>query len=162
MSTSPRIRISARLWAALPVMLGLGAFLTGDVAAAPSDVCGLLSTATVSSLTGRTYTGSKPQTIANGVESCVYSASEGYPLNVTVYSAPNRSTLESLVMDIGGAKSATPVAGVGDQALASPVGVVAKFRDHLLEVASPATTGSSKAVIPGYVAVAKAVIAAIH
>jgi len=129
---------------------------------AAADVCSLLSAAQVSSLTGRTYTAGRHQTIAKGVESCVYAAAEGYALSVTIYSSPNRSTLDSLMVDIGGAKSATAVKDVGDQAFASPVGLVAKFHDDLLEVASPATTGSSKAVIAGYVAVAKAVIAAMH
>jgi hypothetical protein len=127
-----------------------------------TDPCSLLSVAKVSSLTGRTYTGATHETIAKGVESCHYAAAEGYALSVTIYSAPNKSTLDSLVFDIGGAKSATPTKDVGDQAFASAVGVVARFRDHLLEVASPATTGSSKAAIPGYVAIAKAVIAAMH
>jgi hypothetical protein len=133
-----------------------------DVAPAALDVCSLLSPAKVSALTGRTYTSGKPNTIVAGVDSCVYSATEGYALSVTIYGAPNRATLDTLVRDIGGAKSATSVTGVGDQAFASPVGLVAKFGSHLLEVGSPATTGSSTAVIPGYVAVAKAVIAAMH
>jgi hypothetical protein len=126
------------------------------------DVCGLLSPAKVSALTGRTFTSSKANTIAAGVDSCVYAPTEGYGLSVTIYSAPNRSTLDALVFDIGGAKAAKSVTGVGDQAFASPVGLVAKFGVHLLEVGSPAAASSSSAVIPGYVAVAKAVIAAMH
>ena len=126
------------------------------------NVCSLLSVAKVSSLTGRTYTSGTPQTIAAGVDSCNYAAAEGYALSVTIYASPNRSTLDSLVFDIGGAKSATSVDGVGERAFASPVGLVAKFGAHLLEVASAATTGSTRAVIPGYVAAAKALIAAMH
>jgi hypothetical protein len=59
----------------------------------------------------------------------------------------NRSTLNSRRIDSGGVTAAHAVKGVGD---------------HLLEVASPATTDSSPAVIPGYVAVAKATIAAME
>jgi hypothetical protein len=121
-----------------------------------------LSATTVSSLTKRTYTGASEDKLAPGVDSCSYTATEGYNMSATVYQVSKAFTLDSLVQDLGGAQSVTPVSGLGDKAFASKVGVVAQFGSHLLEVGSAATGGAPDEANAGYVAVAKALIAAVH
>jgi hypothetical protein len=61
-----------------------------------------------------------------------------------------------------GSSVATPVSGVGETAYAAKLGVVAKAGPWMVEVGSPAVASAPDAAETGYIAVTKALIAALH
>jgi hypothetical protein len=129
--------------------------------AADVNVCSLLSAATVSSLTGNTYVSATPNVLGPGVNACDYSITGPYDLSVAIYEPTSTSAdMNDLILTIGGASTAKAVSGVGDEAFESPIGVVAKFGNRFVDVGAPVTVFAPTGPEVGYVAVAKALIAA--
>jgi hypothetical protein len=131
-------------------------------AAAAVNVCNLLSAAAVSSLTGNKYVSATENTLGPGVDACDYSITGPYDLSVNVYEPSSSMTMDEMVLQIGGASTATSVSGVGDKAFVSPIGVVAQFGSRFVNVGAPVTVQAPTGPEAGYIAVAKALITALQ
>lgn len=116
------------------------------------DVCALATAAQISSLAGFPVKDGVRGTLAPGQDQCKYGSDSGIGVTVIVY-APNSGVTWKVLTDDSGADTA--VSGVGDKAATDgAVETDVQTGDRLVAVQSGSDTAR--------VAVAKAVIAALH
>lgn len=116
------------------------------------NACSLLTPAQISSITGFSYASATPRTIARGHDQCSYSSDTGTNLTVIVYQ-PNSGVSWTVLTGDSGADAS--VGGVGDKALTDrAVEIDVQTGNRLSAVQSGSDAGR--------VAVAKAVVAALH
>ena len=115
------------------------------------DACSLVTLAEASTLVGSTLDSIAPKTIANGQDQCIYSGSQN-TTTVIVYQPSSGVSFKILT---AGSGANTSVSGIGDKAAT----------DGALEI--DVQRGSRLVAVqsgnePGRVAMAKAVVAALH
>jgi hypothetical protein len=138
--------------ASTPAPSNAGSSAGGGSAAADVNACALVTPARVSSLVGITLDSATPTTIAAGQDQCAYSSSTGNSLTVIVYQPDSGVSWTVLT---GGSGADTSVSGVGDHAATDrAVEIDVQTGNYLVAVQSGSDTGR--------VAVAKAVVAALH
>ena len=124
-------------------------------------LCSAFPPAALSAASGRSFT-QTVETDSDGVYGCEYQASADtydWVLAVQEPSDGDTPTLDGL--DLGGPNAVKPVGGTGYNTVASKAGVEMQFGTDVVEVYTPVTAPAAQATTAQFVAVAKAMIAAI-
>lgn len=125
------------------------------------DVCTTFPAAALSSASGKAF-GKTLEVDQDGVYSCLYqltSGSGGWIVDIREPSDGDNPTTDGL--DLGGSSAVKPVSGTGYTTVASPAGVELQLGKDVVEVYTAATAGEAQGTTAQFVAVAKAVIAAL-
>ena len=128
---------------------------SGGGSSADLNACSLLTPAKATALTGKRFSGAKPQTIATGQDACTYKyTGPNIDMTVIVYQPTSGVSWDALTGQLSSGGSLQQVSGVGDKAMANSIQLDAQAGDRFIAV-----TGAGDDSAAG--AVAKAVIAAL-
>jgi predicted small secreted protein len=130
---------------------------TGKVA-----VCSAFPEASLSSASGKSFSGTL-EADSDGVYGCAYQSSGDtwdWIVAVRVPSDGDDPTTDG--MDLGGPSAVKPVSGTGYTTIASKAGVELQDGKDVIEVYTPSSASTAQATTAQFVAVAKAVIAAVN
>lgn len=130
--------------------------LTGKI-----DMCTAFSAASLSSVTGKNFSTTLEED-SDGIYSCLYNlASDAGDWIVAVQEPFDGDVPTADGLDLGGPSAVKPVSGTGYTTVGSPAGVELQVGKDTVEVYTPATAPEAQATTAQFVAVAKAVIAAV-
>lgn len=125
------------------------------------DLCSKFPAASLSSASGKSF-GQTLETESDGVYGCAYqSSNDSWDWIVAVREPSDGDTPTTDGMDLGGPAAAKPVNGTGYTTIAAKAGVELQFGNDVVEVYTPASASDAQATTAQFVAVAKAVIAAV-
>ena len=124
-------------------------------------MCSEFPPASLSSASGKSF-GQTLETDSDGVYGCAYQSSSGsWDWIVAVREPSGGDTPTTDGMDLGGPAAVKPVNGTGYTTVASKAGVEMQFGKDVVEVYTPSSANDAQATTAQFVAVAKAVIAAV-
>lgn len=125
------------------------------------DLCAEFPPASLSSASGKSF-GQTLKTDSDGVYGCAYqSSSDSWDWIVAVREPSGGDNPTTDGMDLGGPAAVKPVNGTGYTAIAAKAGVELQFGKDVVEVYTPSSASDAQATTAQFVAVAKAVIAAV-
>jgi hypothetical protein len=125
------------------------------------DVCSLFPPASISSASGKSFSETL-ETDSDGVYGCEYqSSSDSWDWIVAVREPSDEDSPTTDGMDLGGPDAVHPVNGTGYTTNAAKAGVELQFGNDVAEVYTPSNASDAQATTAQFVAVAKAVIAAV-
>jgi hypothetical protein len=125
------------------------------------DLCSEFPAASLSSASGKSFS-KTVETASDGVYGCAYeSSAETWDWVLAVREPSDEDTPTADGLDLGGPDAVKPVNGTGYTTVASKAGVELQFGDDTVEVYTPASDDAAQATTAQFVAVAKAVIAAV-
>jgi hypothetical protein len=122
------------------------------------DACSLLPVAQASTLSGKKLTSAKSSTIATGQDQCDYGESGSVIGVVVIIYQPNSGVSLAMMSAVLG--SPTPVSGVGDKAIGGDIELDVQTGNRLIAIQGAG--GNGRGGFDRAIAVAKAIIAALH
>lgn len=124
-------------------------------------MCSEFPPASLSSASGKSFSNSL-ETGSDGVYGCEYQlSSDSGDWVVAVYEPTDGDTPTADGLNLGGPAAVKPVNGTGYPTVAAKAGVELQFGTDVVPVYTPASTSDAQATTAQFVAVAKAVIAAV-
>jgi hypothetical protein len=129
---------------------------TGKVA-----LCSVFTAAALSSASGKSFSETVETDTGDGIYGCAYNSSNGTWDWIVAVEEPTDGPVTNDGLDLGGPTVVKPVNGVGYPTVASKAGVSLLVGKDLVEVYTPASDSAAQASTAQFVAVAKAVIAAV-